>query len=344
MPYVILRPMEPWLLEVVCCPLCRGALAAETSGARCGGCGEVYPLREGVLDLHPSPSEESRQEMAAHEAMAARWLDEIVPEHLHVRLTGESACKLHWSLPRVEDKELAAAVPQFKRLDDIADDYFELLEWLRLERTDMVVEVGAHLGWSARYLAERAGRVVATDISPHLANAKNYWTDKARFACVYSNMAAFPFRDGSLDLIFAVATIHHLADLTGFFKHCRRALRPGGRAVFFAEPVAGRWDTEARERFGAEEKAMGIQEHIYSIGEYFNAARRAGLTPGVVPMTSLMRDPRRNWPRLRRLGLWLIKSGLGRRWLFRRVIYRLMLVFYPRIPFPHFALVLSKPG
>ncbi|HUW60550.1 MAG TPA: methyltransferase domain-containing protein [Candidatus Bathyarchaeia archaeon] len=335
--------MESWLLDVVCCPLCRGVLVAEAPGARCGACGEVYPLREGILDLHPSPSAESLQEMAAHEAMEAKWLDEIVPAHLHDRLTGEAGNRLHWSFPRVEDKELAAAVPQFKRLDDIAQDYFELLDWLRLERGDVVVEVGAHMGWSARHLAERAGRVVATDISPHLVSAKNYWTDKVRFECVYSNMATFPFRDNSLDLIFAVASIHHLADLTSFFKHCRRALRPGGRAVFFAEPVAGRWDTEARERFGAEEKAMGIQEHIYSIGEYFAAARGAGLTPGVVPMTSLMRDPRRNWPWLRRIGLWLIESGLGRRWLFRRVIYRLMLVFYPRIPFPHFAFVLTNP-
>ena len=307
------------------------------------GCGEIFHLRDNVLDLHPLPSEESRQEMAAHEAMAARWLDEIVPAHLHGRMSGEAGLKLHWSLPRVEDKELAAAVPQFKRLDDIADDYFELLDWLRLERSDVVVEVGAHLGWSARYLAERAGRVVATDISPHLVHAQNYWTASSRFACVYSNMEAFPFRDGSLDLIFGVATIHHLADLTSFFRHCRRALRPGGRAVFFAEPVAGRWDADARARFGAEEKAMGIQEHIYGIGEYFAAARRAGLTPGVAPMTSLFRDSRRNWPRLRRVGLWLIESGLGRRWLFRRVVYRLMLVFYPRIPFPHFALVLNNP-
>ena len=335
--------MELWLLDVVCCPLCRGALTGEASGARCKACRAFYPLLEEVLDLHPSPTEESRQEMAAHEALAARWMDEMVPEHLRPRLTGESAWKLHWSLPRVEDKELAEAVPQFKRLNDMADDYFELLDWLSLDRKDVVVEVGAHMGWSARYLAERAGRVVATDISPQLAYAKNYRTDKAPFESMYSSMENFPFQDNSLDLIFGVATIHHLSDLPNFFKHCRRALRPGGRAVFFAEPVAGRWDAEARERFGAEEKAMGVQEHIYSIGEYFSAARKTGLTPAIVPMTSLMRDPRRNWPTLRRLGLWLIETGLGRRWLFRRLIYRLMLVFYPRIPFPNFALVLNKP-
>jgi uncharacterized protein YbaR (Trm112 family) len=46
-------PLDKRLLEVLCCPSCRGELAELEGGAglRCGGCGRVYPIVDGIPNL-----------------------------------------------------------------------------------------------------------------------------------------------------------------------------------------------------------------------------------------------------------------------------------------------------
>ena len=48
--------------------------------------------------------------------------------------------------------------------------------------------------------------------------------------------AALPFEDGSFDLVFGHAVLHHLPDLAGAFREFRRVLRPGGVVAFCGEP------------------------------------------------------------------------------------------------------------
>jgi uncharacterized protein YbaR (Trm112 family) len=43
-------PLDPRLLEILCCPACRkpvGPLAGE-AGLICGGCGRIYPIVDGI--------------------------------------------------------------------------------------------------------------------------------------------------------------------------------------------------------------------------------------------------------------------------------------------------------
>jgi uncharacterized protein YbaR (Trm112 family) len=55
--------MEPLLLEILCCPLCKGELELRdgeeeegeiVSGTLvCGGCGEQYPVSDGIPNMLP---------------------------------------------------------------------------------------------------------------------------------------------------------------------------------------------------------------------------------------------------------------------------------------------------
>ena len=337
------------LLDLVCCPQCRAGewrieaktdVDIEEGRICCGACGAAYVVREGMLDLNPAPSAAAQQEMSGQRILADRWLEDI-PASLHPLVEGEAGLHLMRSLPRCTHPALAEAVPSLKRLDDIAEDYFELLGWLGLRGDEVIVELGANIGWHARHLAKCGARVVATDIGHQLALARNYFDGSIYFERVFCDMMALPFREGSLDLITAVATIHHADDLAALFRACRRALKAGGRAVFFAEPVVGAGDADARERFGAQEKAIGIQEHVYSIDEYFGAAQAAGFRARVIPLRSLLHDSSRRWPLARALGRLILASGLGYTDPFTRRIYPLLLRRYPRIPFPNFALALD---
>ncbi len=310
---------------------------------RCGACGSTYEILEGILDLHPNPTDGARSEMGAHEELAERFVYDEVPEHLRDLIIGDRAREVQRNLPRCDYPELVESVFAYGRMAQFADDYFDLLDWLDLDPSDVVAEIGSAGCWSAQHLAERAGTVVATDISPTLTQGQRIMDRDTFFHRVYCDMMVFPFVEGTLDVIFGVATIHHSGDLEGLFRGFGRALKPGGRAVFFEEPVVGRGDDEAKEAFGAEEKELGLQEHIYTVREYFGAARRAGLRPRVIPLTSLFRDPNRNWLKMRKLGLKYMESPFGLAAISTRILYPFMLQFYPKIPFPRFALVLDKP-
>jgi len=53
-------PLEPRLLEILCCPTCREALTerADESGLECVGCHRIYPIVDGIPILladEPAP-------------------------------------------------------------------------------------------------------------------------------------------------------------------------------------------------------------------------------------------------------------------------------------------------
>jgi SAM-dependent methyltransferase len=102
------------------------------------------------------------------------------------------------------------------------------------------LEIGAGTGYFTLNLL-RAGVLrsgVASDISPGMlrslsASASELGLDVETVACEASSL---PFEDGSFDLVFGHAVLHHLPDLAGSFREFRRVLRPGGVVAFCGEP------------------------------------------------------------------------------------------------------------
>src|SRR5262245_26709858 len=107
-------------------------------------------------------------------------------------------------------------------------------------RYSRALEIGAGTGYFTLNLL-RAGvvaRGVATDISPGMlraleTSAKELEVDVETAAC---EAADLPFEDGSFDLVFGHAVLHHLPDLDATFREFRRVLRPGGVMAFCGEP------------------------------------------------------------------------------------------------------------
>ena len=108
------------------------------------------------------------------------------------------------------------------------------------ERYSSALEIGAGTGYFGLNLA-RSGIVselTATDISPGMldvlsASAAEIGIDVATERC---EAGALPFEDGSFDLVFGHAVLHHLPDLQQSFDEFWRVLRPGGTIVFCGEP------------------------------------------------------------------------------------------------------------
>src|SRR5436190_3281976 len=102
-----------------------------------------------------------------------------------------------------------------------------------------IVDYGCGSGGNSVLLANRGARVWGVDISPDLVNLArrrmqiNARADGASF--VVCSGYDLPFADGSIDVVFGIAILHHL-DLSKASQEIARVLRPGGRAIF-QEPV-----------------------------------------------------------------------------------------------------------
>ena len=105
---------------------------------------------------------------------------------------------------------------------------------------DRALEIGAGTGYFSLNLlrAGVVGQAVATDISRGmldvLEDSAGLLGLSVETACCEAG--ALPFEDGSFDLVFGHAVLHHLPDLTGAFREFRRVLRPGGTIAFCGEP------------------------------------------------------------------------------------------------------------
>ena len=102
------------------------------------------------------------------------------------------------------------------------------------------LEIGAGTGYFSLNMLQ-AGVVeeaVCTDISPGMlatleANARELGVRVRTAPC---DAAALPFPDGSFDLVFGHAVLHHLPELERSFAEFHRVLRPGGTLFFAGEP------------------------------------------------------------------------------------------------------------
>ena len=102
-----------------------------------------------------------------------------------------------------------------------------------------IVDFGCGSGANTVLLANRGAHVFGVDISADLIRLAQRRmevsgrTGGAQF--LVGSAHDLPFPDGSIDIVFGIAILHHL-DLRLVSREVHRVLRPGGRAIF-QEPV-----------------------------------------------------------------------------------------------------------
>jgi len=102
------------------------------------------------------------------------------------------------------------------------------------------LEIGSGTGYFSLNLLQLGliGRLVATDISPGMLGELAATAERLRLDLETEAIDAesLPFEDGSFDLVFGHAVLHHLPDLPAALTEFRRVLRPGGTLAFCGEP------------------------------------------------------------------------------------------------------------
>ncbi len=142
------------------------------------------------------------------------------------------------------------------------------------------LDAGCGTGVCSLALAERAGRVVAFDLSDGSLRTARRLAEGAgaeRFTFAQGSLLQLPFRDAAFDLVWSWGVVHHTADPARALDELARVLRPGGTLV-----LALYWRTfltplhEAVRHGCLRLGAAGRRRAITAIGAAVRAAMAAG--------------------------------------------------------------------
>jgi len=257
--------VETRLLELLCCPFCRAALTGGSDAFVCTACGRSFGVENGIpLLLHPElPGAREKLGEAVGWVAKAReegWYepDDVVDAVLPFVNEELGWDDLNWASNSHSIRVL---------LGDVANG----------TPGSRVLELGAAKAWASRFWLERGCEYVATDI---LADAKiglgrgAFYGD---FTRIQADGEHLPFRDGSFDVVYCVATLHHALDLNRMVREMARVARRGAVVAGLNEGTRGVLRSPQNPEQEAE-KALGINEHVHTVWAYAAAFVRNGLT------------------------------------------------------------------
>jgi SAM-dependent methyltransferase len=253
------------LPQYVCCPACRGALDDVLT---CRLCGRSYPVTDDLPRLldPTSPGLDAKlREVEAWPVLAREqgWYeaDDRVDAALPFLNT-----ELGW-----EDRAWGATEYGFRVL---LDAY--------VARGDRVLEIGAAKSWASQHLLPRGCEYVACDllVDPVIGLGRGRFFEQrsAPYLRLQADGERLPFADGTFDVAFCVATLHHALDLRAMVSELARVTRRGGVVAALNEGTRAPYVSSANPE-QEHEKQLGINEHVHSLWAYLWAFARAGLRP-----------------------------------------------------------------
>lgn len=141
-----------------------------------------------------------------------------------------------------------------------------------------VIEIGAGTGKNTTYLAERAGRVLALDLSSAMLDKARarLEADHVRFA-EHDITTPWPAENGGTDLVIGNLVLEHIEDLAPVFAEIARVLKPGG-TVFLSELHPERQARGSQAQFERDGEAAFVEAYVHTVSEYVTQAETAGLT------------------------------------------------------------------
>lgn len=162
--------------------------------------------------MEPSPPAVPPADIAAHYDVLDPYYRDLWGEHVHHGLWLDGRESPQTAVENLSRRVIAA---------------------LNLRPGDRVADIGCGYGATARMVAE-AGDVTVTGLTlsaAQKAQADRITVTRGRVEVVRQDWQERQFPPASLDALFALESLEHMADKAGFAAMARTAVRPGGRVV-----------------------------------------------------------------------------------------------------------------
>ena len=124
-------------------------------------------------------------------------------------------------------------------------------------------------------------------LKKNMETVASFFKTGQKFEFVQCTAESIPLPEDSIDIVFVKSAVHHFDNPKKGFAEIHRVLKYGGIVVFFNEPVCLSIPILSQLQklfFGTEEKAHGINENTYTLGEYFSFAPQFKKTYYVEPI------------------------------------------------------------
>lgn len=194
-----------------------------------------------------------------------------------------------WFRSQPENQQVTRDAFYDDPLIDAAERYRNSSEWLEVRRllhgrTGSALDVGAGRGIATYALTRDGFTVTALEPDPSAivgASAIRKLGEDAnlKINIVETFSERLPFADGSFDVVFARAVLHHMKDLAGACREICRVLKPGGIFIAAREHVISR-DADLKT-FLAQHPLHRYYggEQAFRLNTYKDALNSAGFSP-----------------------------------------------------------------
>lgn len=273
------------------CPACYSALSLqggtvfqgdilESGELACQGCGRVYPVREGAAylavldDAWGTILKEliNRREIIEHEL---RQPANDTPTDARKAEQDQVVS----TLAEVCFEEAAARIPEDRplRLLDCGAGMFETSAWFAERGIDVVAtETEISMVRYANFEGEGRGDPQPFEINGRKYHIRDPKGHPAYFTRVVSDIQRLPFADGSFDVAFCRAMLHHVDRLGDAIREMARVVRPGGKLIICAEPSRSILDRECDYHVGTIDREEGMNEQAPALSEYRRPLKQIG--------------------------------------------------------------------
>ena len=226
--------MNTKILDLLCCPMCRGPLRLEVLSQAeevqegvflCVNCGRSYPLINGIPRLLPDAFAHlmplyHKEFFCRNKTAMASFLARCEERHGHEWwVTGArtfSSYSYQWRkfkemLPNWEEVFSRSIAP-------IEPDFF---------RGKVGLDAGCGFGRSLFYAASCGAEVIGMDLSEAVEAARENTRHLSNVHLIQADVFHSPLRERSLDFIYSIGVLHHLPDPKKGFLTLTRLLAPG---------------------------------------------------------------------------------------------------------------------
>jgi len=237
------------VVEIAQCPDCGGRIQRD-SGVRCGGCGRIFAIDAGYLDLRPLAAFQE-QTKYLHEALHADARHESIAPPL-----------------------LGSKVR-----------YDMLRRFLKPRRGDRMIDLGCGSGRTLAWTASSGAELTGIDIAPYFAPDAIRQSD-----LVLGDLRRLPLRDGSFAKAWSLDVLEHLSRpaLVEMLSEANRVLEDHGALFVYTHVRKNGWlagGTRMVNRFAAfcerrgwldlNQERLRKSDHVNPLADHDDLARVA---------------------------------------------------------------------